>query len=165
METSIPCKVYIKPHSLEKVSPRFTQDWLTVGASSGFPVCQVEAREGWAVGPQPPEDQSSNPHPARDRWVFMCKRRAPALTFRHCHEDEKRQPMKGEEPWHTPPGSEYTPASFRVVCRPEVAGGAHLSFPPRCAMWLYRWLFARGGRLVHTGSLTPTSNPVEKEET
>ena len=60
----------------------------------------------------------SNPHPANDRWVFMCKRGAPALTFRHCHGDEKRQPMKRQEPWHTPPGSEYTPASFRVVCGP-----------------------------------------------
>lgn len=46
---------------------------------------------------------------------------------------------------------------------PEAAGGAQFSFPLRWAMWLYRLLFARGGRLVYTGSLTPTSNPEEKE--
>lgn len=125
METSIPCKVYIKSHSLEKQFPHTLPRTGSpvVPPLFGFSVCQVEAREGWGVGPQPREDQSSNPHPAHDRWVFMCKRRTPALTFRHCHEDEKRQPMKGEEPWHTPPGSEYTPASFRVVCSPGAAGG------------------------------------------
>ena len=64
METSIPCKVYIKSHSLEKVSPRSTQDRLTVGASSvwffhlssrsqgnwGLFPAFAETREGWGWG-------------------------------------------------------------------------------------------------------------------
>ena len=92
----------IKSHSLEKQFPLALPRTSSplVPPLFGFSICQVEAKgtggcsrrllrpeRGGGGGPQ-----SSNPHPAYDRWVFMCKRGAPALTFRHCHEDEKRPP-------------------------------------------------------------------------
>lgn len=158
--------------TLETIYPGSTQDRLSVVPPLFcFSTCQLEAKKtggcsqvfaetgGMGVGIRQCEDRSSNPHPANDHWVFVCKSGAPVLTFRHCHEDEKRQPMKREEPWHTPPGTEYTPASFHVVCGQEAAEGVHFSFPPCCAVGLCPLLV---DALLHTGSLRPTSNPQKR---
>jgi len=131
---------------LEKIYPDYAQDRLTVelpssqvetGESEGNRGCSQALVEtgGMGVGIQECEEQSSNPHPAK-----LCKRGAAELTFGHCHEDEKRQPMKREASWHTLPGTEYTPASFRVTRRAggpwRSPHGLHFS-PPPTALWVH----------------------------
>lgn len=164
METSIPCKVYIKSHSLEKQFPSLYPGPTQSGPPLfGFSIRQVEAK-GWGLFPAFAETrewwgwgtQGSNPHPAND-WVFMCaKRRAPVLTFRHCHEDEKRQPMKKTGALaHTPPGSEYTPAMRCLRSRARWRGSFSFPSAPE-PMRLYRFLPVDS---LSTPAPSPYSNP------